>query len=80
LGVFDTTTISFTPTHGFSGTPPKVTITLRAKGVAPLVNLDSSQANAGNARIGTSGSANVGVKNSGDGGQARSFACGASTP
>lgn len=55
LGVFDTTRISFTPTNGFSGTPPTVTITLRGKEVAPQISLVTTSANAGNILLGQSG-------------------------
>ncbi|MCC6125890.1 MAG: choice-of-anchor D domain-containing protein [Pirellulales bacterium] len=63
----NTTTVSFTPLDGYDGTPPTVTITLRGQGVAPLVNLDAGQTNAGNVRLGTSGTAKLTVKNLGDG-------------
>jgi hypothetical protein len=46
---------------------PTVTISLQRQGVAPVVNLDTSQTNAGNVRIGTTGSVQTTVKNVGDG-------------
>ena len=62
----NTSTLSFTPTNGFNS-PPTVTITLQGQGVAPVVNLDTSKTNAGNVRIGTTGSVQATVKNVGDG-------------
>ena len=62
----DSATLSFTPTNGFN-TAPTVTITLQGQGVAPVINLDTSQTHAGNVRIGTTGSVQATVKNVGDG-------------
>ncbi len=64
----DSRSISFTPSNGFSGTPPTATITLQGQGVAPLLSLAGSQTNAGNVRLGASGTAaTVAVTNVGDG-------------
>jgi hypothetical protein len=64
----DSATLSFTPdSANFSGAVPTVTITLQGQGVAPVISLDTSQTNAGNVRVGTSGSAKITVSNSGDG-------------
>ena len=64
----DTATLSFTPASAnFGGAVPTVTITLQGQGVAPVVSLDTSQTNAGNVRVGTSGSVKITVSNSGDG-------------
>jgi hypothetical protein len=64
----NTATLSFTPNAAnFSGAVPTVTITLQGQGVAPVISLDTSQTNAGNVRVGTSGSAKITVSNSGDG-------------
>lgn len=64
----DSRSISFTPANGFSGTPPTATISLQGQGVAPLLDLAGSQTNAGNVRLGTSGTAaTVVVGNVGDG-------------
>ena len=62
----NTATLSFTPTNGFSSVPT-VTITLQGQGVAPVINLDTSQTNAGNVRIGTTASVQTTVNNVGDG-------------
>jgi hypothetical protein len=75
-----TATLSFTPglalgctvtpsqnCSNFSGAAPTVTITLAGQGVAPVISLDTSQTNAGNVRVGTSGSAKITVNNTGDG-------------
>jgi hypothetical protein len=62
----DTATLSFTPSNGFN-TAPTVTITLQGQGVAPVINLDTSQTHAGNVRIGTTGSVQATVRNVGDG-------------
>ena len=63
----DTLPVTFTPTGGYSGTPPSSQVTFTGQGVAPVVNLDQSLINAGNVRIGTSGIAKVVVNNGGDG-------------
>ena len=63
----DTLNITFTPTNGFTGTPPSSTITLSGQGVAPVISLDTATANAGNVRIGTTGAASLKVTNVGDG-------------
>jgi hypothetical protein len=44
-----------------------VTITLQGQGVAPVVSLNTGSTNAGNVRIGTTGSAQLTVNNTGDG-------------
>lgn len=63
----NTATLSFTPTNGFNSPVPTVTITLQGQGVAPVVALDNSKTNAGNVRVGTTGSVQTTVKNIGDG-------------
>ena len=63
-----TAPVSFTVTNGFSS-PPTVNITLQGQGVAPVIGVDPSKSNAGNVRIGTTGSAQLTVKNTGDGNQ-----------
>jgi len=63
-----TAPVSFTVTNGFSS-PPTVNITLQGQGVAPVIGVDPSKGNAGNVRIGTTGSAQITVNNTGDGNQ-----------
>ena len=63
----NTATLSFTPTNGFTAPVPTVTITLQGQGVAPVVNLDTTQTNAGNVRLGTTASVQTTVRNVGDG-------------
>lgn len=63
-----TAAASFTVTNGFSS-PPTVNITLQGQGVAPVIGVDASRNNAGNVRIGTTGSAQITVNNTGDGNQ-----------
>ncbi len=61
-------TISFTPTNGFAnGQVPTVSVTLQGQGVAPVISLVGSQTDAGNVRLGTSGTASISVSNIGDG-------------
>ncbi len=62
-------TLSFTPTLGFlANTFPTVSFSLQGQGVAPLLDLAGSQTNAGNVRLGASGTAaTVAVTNVGDG-------------
>lgn len=67
LGVFDTATISFTPSNGFVSPVPTVTITLRGRGVAPQAQVNSAGANAGNVLVGFTGAASVQMRNVGDG-------------
>ena len=66
-----TAPVSFTVTNGFSSPPgpPTVNITLQGKGVAPVISVDPSKGNAGNVRIGTTGSAQITINNTGDGNQ-----------
>jgi len=62
-----TTGASFAVANGFSPSSPTVNITLQGQGVAPVIGVDPSKNNAGNVRIGTTGSAEITVKNNGDG-------------
>src|SRR3954463_14087654 len=62
----NTTTLTFTPTNGFLAAPT-VSFVLQGQGVAPVVSLDTTQVNAGSVRVGTTGSAQITVKNVGDG-------------
>ena len=64
----NTQSVTITPTDGFvSGTYPSSTITFSGQGVAPVISLVTPTANAGNVRIGTTGTASLKVANVGDG-------------
>ena len=61
-----TASVSFNVSNGFD-VATSANVTLQGQGVAPVIALDTAAANAGNVRIGTSGSAQLSVKNAGDG-------------
>lgn len=75
-GASDSSAIAYTPgQRGTDNGNVSVTsdggnanIAVTGKGVAPQLGLNTSNADAGNVRIGTSGTASVGIQNVGDGG------------